>query len=51
MFHSYLSVESIDLSNFNTNNVTHMNYMFNNCPSLKSIVLSNFNTNSVIDMI
>ena len=35
MFCSCKSLESIDLSSFNTNNVTKMSYMFNWCESLK----------------
>ena len=41
---------SIDLSHFNTNNVTDMSYMFYSCSSLKSLNLSNFNTNNVRNM-
>ena len=41
---------SIDLSNFNTNNVTNMEYMFYNCSSLTSLNLSNFNTINVTNM-
>ena len=41
---------SINLSNFNTNNVTDMNCMFCDCSSLTSINLSNFNTNNVTNM-
>ena len=41
---------NIDLSNFNTNNVTDMSYMFCGCSSLINIDLSNFNTQNVIDM-
>ena len=37
-------------SNFNTNNVNNMSYMFNKCSSLTSLNLSNFNTNNVKDM-
>ena len=44
------SLESIDLSSFNTNNVTNMSGMFSVCESLKSIDLSSFNTNNVTDM-
>jgi len=40
----------IDLSNFNTKNVTYMRRMFSGCYSLTNINLSNFNTNKVIDM-
>ena len=34
MFCNCSSLKSIDLSLFNTNNVTNMEYMFYNCPSL-----------------
>ena len=42
------SLKNIDLSNFNTQNITNMNGMFYKCESL--IDLSNFNTKNVIDM-
>ena len=41
---------SIDLSNFNTSNVTDMHYMFSDCSSLTSLDLSSFNTPNVTDM-
>ena len=44
------SVKSLDLSNFDTSNVTNMTYMFCGCTSLKSLDLSNFNTSNVRDM-
>jgi len=50
MFYECSSLESIDLSSFNTNNVTNMKYMFYDCFSLKSIDLTLFNTNNVTDM-
>ena len=40
----------IDLSNFNTNNVTNMRSMFDGCYSLVYIDLTNFNTNKVTNM-
>ena len=40
----------INLSNFNTINVTNMEHMFYNCKSLKELNLSNFNTINVTDM-
>ena len=43
-------MKSIDLTNFNTNNVTDMSEMFSFCKSLTPIDLSNFNTNNVTDM-
>ena len=50
MFYECSSLESIDLSSFNTNNVNNMEYMFWGCSSLKSIDLSSFNTNNVNNM-
>ena len=44
------SLKELNLSNFNTDNVTHMNYMFYKCSSLKELNLSNFNTNNVTNM-
>ena len=35
MFFECSSLSNIDLSNFNTNNVTDMGYMFYKCSSLK----------------
>ena len=46
----WLNIKELNLSNFNTNNVTNMRTMFNKCSSLKELNLSNFNTNHVIDM-
>ena len=45
MFYDCISLLSLDLSNFNTKNVTNMHSMFHNCKSLLSLDLSNFNTN------
>ncbi len=50
MFYNCSSLTSLNLSNFNTNNVNNMSYMFWNCSSLTSLNLSNFNTNNVEDM-
>ena len=50
MFYECSSLKDINLSNFNTNNVTNMNCMFYGCSSLNKIDLSNFNTNNVTDM-
>ena len=47
MFSACKSLTSINLSNFNTQNVTNMSYMFSECKSLTSINLSNFNTQNV----
>ena len=50
MFCNCKSLSSIDLSNFNTQNVINMEYMFSYCNSLLSIDLSNFNTQNVTNM-
>ena len=47
MFYRCESLKNIDLSNFNTQNVTNMNEMFSNCISLTNLVLSNFDTQNV----
>ena len=49
MFYDCESLISLDLSNFNTKNVTNMNFMFSNCSLLISLDLSNFNTQKVIN--
>ena len=50
MFYYCNSLSSLDLSNFNTQNVTNMGYMFSYCNSLSSLDLSNFNTQNVTNM-
>jgi len=50
MFYECELLTSINLSNFNTSNVTDMRGMFYECSSLTSINLSNFNTSNVTDM-
>ena len=50
MFYNCTSLKSLNLSNFNTKNVTDMYRMFYNCSSLISLDLSNFNTNNVTDI-
>ena len=50
LFNNCSSLNSLNLSNFNTNNVKYMSFMFCNCSSLNSLNLSNFNTNNVTDM-
>ena len=47
MFHRCSSLQSINLSSFNTTNVKDMSYMFYGCSSLQSIDLSSFNTTDV----
>ena len=50
MFSFCNSLTSLDLSNFNLQNVTHFVSMFSDCNSLSSLNLSNFNTQNVIHM-
>ena len=50
MFNKCSSLTSLNLFNFNTNNVTNMYGMFSQCSSLTSLNLSNFNTNNVTNM-
>ena len=46
----YSVIEKLDLSNFNTSQVTDMSNMFINCSSLISLDLSSFNTSKVTNM-
>ena len=50
MFYGCSSLKELNLSNFNTNNVTNMGYMFYGCSALKELNLSNFNTDNVTYM-
>ena len=50
MFGGCSSLQSINLSSFNTTNVEDMYEMFRECSSLQSINLSSFNTTNVKDM-
>ncbi len=50
LFFSCLSLESVDLSSFNTSKVKRMNNLFNGCSSLTSINLFSFNTSNVINI-
>ena len=50
MFKDCYSLKEIDLSSFNTNNVTQMKHLFFGCALLKEINLSFFNTKSVKNM-
>ena len=50
MFGKCSSLTRINLSNFNTQNVTSLISMFIKCKSLKYLDLSNFNTQNVIEM-
>ena len=44
MYYQCNSLTKLNLSNFNTQNVTNMIGMFQNCNSLTNLNLSNFNT-------
>ena len=50
MFYYCSSLKELDVSKFNTTNVTDMNHMFSGCSSLKELNLNNFNTNNVTNM-
>jgi len=50
MFFNCYSLINLDLSNFNTSNVTNMSFMFNGCQSLTNLNLSNFKTTNVTNM-
>ena len=50
MFQNCTALQSLDLSNFNTANVTTMWIMFQNCTALTTLDLSNFDTTNVTSM-
>ena len=50
MFFNLSNLTSIDLSNFDTSNVTVMQSMFAFCPNLTTIDLSGFDTSKVTNM-
>ena len=50
MLYECSSLNSLNLSNFNTNKVNNMSYMFCDCSSLTYLNLSDFNTNNVYNM-
>ena len=50
MFSYCQSLTSLDVSSFNTENVTDMRGMFSYCQSLTSLDVSNFNTENVTNM-
>jgi surface protein len=50
MFNDCSSLTSLNVSNFNTEQVTDMSVMFGGCSSLTSLDVSNFNTEKVTDM-
>ena len=50
MFYGCSNLEYLNLSSFNTEKVTIMQYIFNGCYKLKSLDLSSFNTSQVNTM-
>ena len=50
MFNYCKVLTSLDVSNFDTSNVTDMSWMFYDCIALTSIDVSNFDTSNVTDM-
>ena len=50
MFSDCSALKEVDISSFDTSEVTDMSYMFSHCSSLKEINLSSINTNKVTDM-
>ena len=50
MFNGCSSLESLDLNDWDTENVTGINMLFNGCTSLKLLSLSNWNTSKVTHM-
>ena len=50
MFYNCNSLTYLDVSKFNTSNVTDMNSMFNNCNSLTYLDVSGFDTSKVTNM-
>ena len=50
MFVNYLTLKSLNVSNFDTSKVTRMYGMFGGCSNLTSLNINNFNTESLTDM-
>ena len=50
MFYRCCDLIDLDLSNFDTQNITNMSWMFCRCESLRKLNLKNVNTEKVIDM-
>ena len=50
MFNECSNLTSLDVSNFNTQNVTNMGLIFCGCSNLTSLDVSNFNTQNVTDI-
>ena len=50
MFYNCSSLQSLDLTNFNSYILSNMSYMFSGCTSLKILDLSNFNSKNVTNI-
>ena len=50
LFSRFTQVKTINLTNLDTSNVTHMNHLFNFCENLINLDLSNFDTSKVKSM-
>lgn len=50
MFKECRSLEFLDLSGFETSNVTNMNKMFVGCDSLKKVIMRGCNKNTIDDI-
>ena len=50
MFYNCSALETLDLSNFDTQNVTDMGDMFSECYALKTLDVSSFDTKNVTSM-
>ena len=50
LFYQLSNLTTLDMSIFDTSNVTNMNYMFSNCSALTSLDVRGFNTSKVTDM-
>ena len=50
MFCECENLNNLDLSSFNTKNVTNMSWMFYNCENLNNLYLSSFDTENVTDI-
>lgn len=50
MFYNFTKLTSLDVSRFDTSNVTSMSFMFENCKYLTTLDLLNFDTSNVVLM-
>ena len=50
LFYNLSKLTTLDMSIFDTSNVTNMNYMFSNCSALTSLDVRGFNTSNVTSM-